>query len=250
MRVLILGGTREAARIAERTVESGHHAVTSLAGRTREPRPVAGETRTGGFGGAAGLAVHLRKGGFGALVDATHPFAATISLNAAQAAARANIPRLALHRPPWRRLEGDDWRDAATLDDAAAALPAGAHALLALGRQHLAPFLARSDLRLTARMIERADMPLPGIEVVRARPAADPGEEAAFLRAHAITHLVSRNSGGGGAYAKIAAARLLGLPVVMVARPPAPPSPRAETVDAVMAWLARLQGLSGPCRRA
>ena len=238
MRLLLLGGTREAAALAAACVEAGHHPLTSLAGRTREPRPVMGEVRTGGFGGAEGLAAFLHEGGFDALVDATHPFAAAISANAARAAAEAGTPRVVLVRPAWAPERGDDWRHVPDLETAATALPRGAHALLALGRQHLAPFLARADVRFTARMIEASDMPLPGIAIVRARPSADPDKEAGFLRARGITHLVSRNAGGPGAYAKIAAARMLGLPVVMVARPPAPPPPHAGSVGAVMAWLA------------
>ena len=238
MRLLVLGGTREAAALATACVEADHHVLSSLAGRTREPRPLAGEVRTGGFGGADGLAAFLREGGFDALVDATHPFAATISANAARAAREAGTPRVALVRPGWTRKDGDDWRTVPDIAAAARLLPSGAHALLALGRQHLAPFVRRTDVAFTARMIEAPDVSLPGIGIVRARPSADPREEAAFLRGQGVTHLVSRNAGGPGAYAKIAAARELGLPVVMIARPPAPGPPCVESVEAVMAWLA------------
>ena len=242
MRLLLLGGTREAVELAECLEADGHAITLSLAGRTREPRAANVETRMGGFGGAEGLAAFLAHGAFDALIDATHPFAATISANASLACETVGVPRMALHRPAWERRKGDDWRSAPDVPAAAAALPGGGHALLALGRQHLAPFLAREDLRLTARMIEAPDEAVAArMEIVRGRPSTDPGEEAAFLARLGVTHVVSRNSGGAGAYAKIEAARTLGLPVVMIDRPPPPSPPRVGTVGEVMTWLGSLR---------
>lgn len=238
MRVLILGGTGEAVALAAALVERRHVVTTSLAGRTREPRPVAGALRVGGFGGAEGLASYLLHEHIDVLVDATHPFASTISANAALAATRSRTRRLALHRPPWEPVPSDDWRTVPNGDAAARALPTGARALLALGRQHLAPFAVRSDVSFIVRAIEPFKPPFPAT-VLLSRPSADPATEAAMLRAYAVTHLVSRNSGGTGAYAKIAAARMLGLPVIVIGRPPAPPPPLvgsvAEAVEAIEA---------------
>ena len=240
MRLLVLGGTREAARLAELVGAAGHEVTVSLAGRTREPVPVAGTVRTGGFGGADGLAAYLRDHRIERLVDATHPFAGAISANAVRASEIARVPRVALHRPSWLALTGDDWTAVPSLEAAANALPSRCHALLALGRQHLAPFLARDDVRFTARMIEAPSPEVAArMEVVRARPSAEWQKEASFLREREITHLVSRNSGGSGAYAKIEAARALGIPVVMIDRPPAPAPPCVESAQEVIAWLAR-----------
>ena len=233
MRVLLLGGTAEAVEAAAALDALGHAVTTSLAGRTREPRPVAGGVRVGGFGGVEGLAAHLEAERVDLLIDATHPFAGTISVNAAEASARAGVPRVALHRPAWDRVPGDDWRAVPDVAAAARALPPGARALLALGRQHLAPFGARADVAMVARAIEPPDLPFEAT-VILARPSADAGEERAMLEAHRVSHLVSRNSGGLGAYAKIAAARALRLPVVMIDRPPAPPPPRVDSVEALL----------------
>lgn len=235
--ILILGGTREAAELAARLVSAKPAAriVTSLAGRTKEPAPLAGETRAGGFGGAEGLAAWLREHRATALVDATHPFAETISRNAASAALAAGVPLLRLARPAWTRVPGDDWREVASLDAAAAALAPGAVALLALGRQHLAPFAPRRDCRFVVRMVDPPGTPLPfPAELVLGRPSADPAEEAALLSQRGVGVIVCRNSGGDGAYAKIVAARSLRLPVIMVARPDDGNGKSFATVEAVL----------------
>ena len=247
-RVLLLGGTGEAVALADVLCRDRFAVTTSLAGRTREPAPVAGETRTGGFGGPAGLAEALVAGGFDALVDATHPFAETISRNAAEAAERAGVPRVVLVRPAWERLAGDDWRSVGGMAEAVTALPPGSRALVALGRQHIAPFLARDDLRLVIRSIEPIGVePLPShVTHIAARPSRDAAREADTMRAHAVTHVVSRNSGGAGAYAKIAAARTLGLPVVMIDRPTPPPGPTVADVETARRWLAERLRLTPP----
>lgn len=240
--ILILGGTAEASILAGRIAARwpDRRLIVSLAGRTKSPALPTGEVRIGGFGGAEGLAAFLRAEAVTRLVDATHPFAAGISRNAAKAAGIAGTPRLALVRPAWTPLPGDRWIEVDCLGAARDALPANARAFLALGRQHLAPFGRRPDLRLVVRMIDPPEPPLPfPAEIVLGKPSGNPDAEAALLRETRATHLVCRNSGGSASYAKIEAARRLVLPVVMIARPPEEPGERAETVDAVMAWLDR-----------
>ncbi|WP_082652388.1 cobalt-precorrin-6A reductase [Aureimonas sp. AU12] len=238
--ILLLGGTTEAVILARRIAgeRPGDRLVTSLAGRTLAPDRGEGETRTGGFGGAAGLAAFLREERITRLVDATHPFAAGISRNAAAAATEAGIPRIALLRPPWMRAAGEHWIEVACLGAARDALPLGARPFLALGRQHIAPFRHRPDLAPVLRMVDPPAEPLPfTATLILGKPGASVEAEAALLRDHAVTHLVSRNSGGTRSHAKIAAARRLGLPVVMIARPPEPDGPLARGIDEVMAWL-------------
>lgn len=238
--ILILGGTREAVELAARLVAAkpGARVVTSLAGRTREPAPVAGALRVGGFGGVEGLAAWLGDKSVTALIDATHPFAETISSNAAAAAAATGIPLLRLARPAWSREPGDSWTEVESLSAAAEALPMGAVVLLALGRQYLAPFAARTDCRFIVRMVDPPETPLPfAADLVLGKPSTDPAEEAALFRRHALTHLVCRNSGGAGAYAKIVAARDLALPVIMVGRPKNSDGRAFATVDLLLAAL-------------
>lgn len=239
--ILILGGTAEVNALVSRLCESepARRIVLSLAGRTARPILPAGcEIRIGGFGGAEGLAAFLREAGVSWLVDATHPFAAGISRNAAAAAALAGVRRIAFVRPAWDTRPGDNWIDVDCLGAARDALPVGARPFLALGRQHLAPFAHRPDLTPVVRMIDRPEPPLAfAADVVLGRPSSNAETETALLRRLGVTHLVCRNSGGAASYAKVEAARRLGLPVVMIARPPAPAPPLAGSLDAVLALL-------------
>ncbi|MGI9354234.1 MAG: cobalt-precorrin-6A reductase [Rhizobiaceae bacterium] len=220
-RILILGGTREAAELAAELVAEVHDVTTSLAGRTKEPALVAGNVRIGGFGGAQGLAQWLTENGIERLIDATHPFAKQISRNATEAAVATGVEFERLERPPWQKHTDDKWHEVITLEHAAAAVPAGARALLALGGQHLSAFATRADVHFVIRMIDPPETPLPFVQhdLILDRPSQDWREEAKLLEAKLITHIVARNSGGDGAYAKIEAARKLGVPVIMIERP-------------------------------
>ncbi len=241
-RILILGGTKEAASIAEQLVErAGFDVTTSLAGRTREPRPPAGGLRIGGFGGVDGLTDFLRRERFDLLIDATHPFAERISANAAAACAATGLPLLVLARPRWKQVAGDDWLIVPSLETAASAIPAGARVLLALGSQHLGAFSSRGDVRFIVRMVDPPETPpaLPDHEIVLGRPSAAAEEEAELLERFAVTHIVCRNSGGTGAYAKIEAARRLRLPVIMIDRP-APKADVGHSYSSVEALLAAI----------
>lgn len=220
-KVLILGGTAEASALAEKLVAAGDVSViTSLAGRTAEPVLPPCEVRIGGFGGAAGLAAYIREKGITRLIDATHPFARRISENAIQAAAETGIALEHVVRPDWERRRGDLWQEVASLEEAAQALPTGATVFLALGRQYLDAFAARSDCRFVIRMVDAPERPLPIADhaLILGKPSADPAHEAELFAAHGITHLVCRNSGGASGYGKIAAARQMGIPVIMIGR--------------------------------
>ncbi len=208
--ILILGGTKEAAALAAELV-SQHpdwRVITSLAGRTKEPKPVAGEVRIGGFGGAEGLAAYLRREHITSLIDATHPFAAQISANAKRAAEQTGIPLDIRTRPPWKKQPGDNWLEVSSLEQARDALPPGARVLLALGSQHIAPFASRADVHFIVRMVDKPEQPLalPDHELVIGMPG-DVAAETALLKRHGVTHIVCRNSGGDGAYAKVEAAQ-------------------------------------------
>ncbi|MEL7428896.1 MAG: cobalt-precorrin-6A reductase [Pseudomonadota bacterium] len=219
-RILILGGTREAAALATELVDKGHEVTTSLAGRTKEPRPVSGTVRVGGFGGVDGLVRYLGKNGIEKLVDATHPFARQISANAAQAAELTGIEFEAITRPPWQKQDGDKWIEVATLEEACDRIPPGARVLLALGSQHIDLFKRRDNVFFLVRMVDPPLNPpaLPHHALVFGKPSPDWQEELNMLKENAISMIVCRNSGGPGAYAKIEAARSLGLPVLMVQR--------------------------------
>jgi precorrin-6A/cobalt-precorrin-6A reductase len=224
-KILILGGTREAAELAGTLTGQGHDVTTSLAGRTREPDPVSGKVRIGGYSGhglsgAQGLSQFLKENGFDRLIDATHPFAPNISENARQAAEQTGIDFEIRTRAPWPMQVGDNWIEVADLAAVRKTIPAGARVLLALGSQYIAPFAQRPDVFFLVRMVDppQDKLPLGDYELLIGKPSTDPDEEAAILCQHAISHIVCRNSGGDGAYAKIVAARKLGLPVIMISR--------------------------------
>ena len=240
-RLLLLGGTREAVELARALAGNPRVETTySLAGRTRRPASVPVPVRTGGFGGPDGLAAYLRGERIDLVVDATHPYAAKMSAHAARACGSESVPRLVLHRPPWTRGPGDRWVEASDTAAAARALPAlGRRALLTIGSQGLAPFLAVEGIEFVVRAVEPPAPALdPGrFEVLLARGPFDLDSERGLLESRAIDVVVSKNSGGTAAHAKLEAARALRLPVVMIARPAPPPGERVESVAAATAWI-------------
>lgn len=236
LRVLILGGTGEGAAIA-RALEGKASVVSSLAGRTRRPAALAGAVRTGGFGGAGGLARYLREQRIDRLIDATHPFAARISANAREAAERMGVPRLAVERPMWRRQPGDRWICVAGAAAAARALADLPDAVfLTLGPGDLDAFAGLRGRRFVLRRIDPGSSPLEGAEVVLARGPFDLAGERRLFADYGVGTLVTRASGGAATEAKIAAARERGVPVVMIRRPPPEPGPRVSSVEEAVAW--------------
>lgn len=258
-RLLLLGGTGEARRLATRLGSPDPagteriEIVYSLAGRVREPAlPPSCQIRIGGFGGAAGLVDYLRAERIDAVVDATHPFAATMTTHAAQAARATGVPLLVLRRSSWREQPGDDWRRVPSLAGAVALLdrfvlpgprphsdPAP-RVFLTTGRTDLALFAGLHRPWFLARSVEPPTGPVPPrLTVILDRGPFDVAGETALLRRHRVDVLVTKNSGGTMTAAKLAAARDLGLPVVMVDRPPLPPGVAAvDDVDAAVAWVA------------
>lgn len=220
-KILILGGTTEAVDLAESLVAQGHDVTTSLAGRTVSPEVPDGNFRSGGFGGWLGLTKFLEENKFTRLIDATHPFATTISKNAVKAARKTGIPLESVQRSPWQRKAGDNWLEASSLSEASRILPSGARAFLAIGSQHLSAFAERNDVEFVVRMIDAPkSSSLPeNYEIVLGKPPIDSATEIILFESHRITHLLCRNSGGDRSYAKVEAARKLGLPVIMISRP-------------------------------
>jgi precorrin-6A/cobalt-precorrin-6A reductase len=241
MRVLILGGTAEARRLAGALAgREGVSVTLSLAGRTAQPAPQPVPVRIGGFGGAGGLAAYLRAERIDALIDATHPYAAIISANAAAAAERIGVKLLALRRPPWRMVAGDNWIEVPSVEEAVKAIgKAPRRVFLALGRQELQPFAAASQHIYLVRSVDPVDPPLavPEASYITARGPFTEAEDRALLERHGIERIVAKNSGGEATYGKIAAARTLHLPVIMLKRPALPDVVSGGTVEEVLAWL-------------
>jgi precorrin-6A/cobalt-precorrin-6A reductase len=245
-RLLILGGTAEAAELARRApAEFGRRldVVTSLAGRLPGRPDLPGHVRAGGFGGAAGLAAYLAAERIDALVDATHPFTAVISRNAGEACAACGVPRLMLIRPAWRPGPGDRWLEVDSLGEAAALLPGIARRVfLTTGPGGIEAF-AQCRCWFLVRLFapHTAPLPLADHQTIIARPPFTIEGERELMFRHRIDRLVTKNSGGPTS-AKLEAARDLGIPVVMIRRPPISVGHPGHTVDNVrdaLAWVGR-----------
>jgi len=235
-KILILGGTAEASKLASVFQPLPVEVITSLAGRTANPAAISGTVRIGGFGGAKGLAAYLATEHIDLIIDATHPYATRISQNAVIASQAANIRLIRLERPAWQKQSGDNWIDISSEAQAAAMIPAAERVFLALGRQHIEPFADRNDVHFVVRMIDPPQVKLPeDCEIVLAKPGSYEAEKH-FLAARKIGLIVSRNSGGNISYAKIEAARDLAVPVMMIARPPVAAKTVVATIEEAVAF--------------
>lgn len=238
--ILVLGGTTEASALARLLAQAELRATLSYAGRTDNPRAQPVPIRVGGFGGVDGLAAYLRDHHITHLVDATHPFAATMSANAVEAARRAGVALIALSRPAWTAIAGDRWTSVPNIPAAIAALAGPPHRImLALGRMHVDAFAAQPQHDYLLRFVDRPAAPpaLPRhILVVDRGPFTVEGD-VGLMQAHEIDLILCKNAGGSGAQAKLIAARTLGLPVMMIDRPALPQRMEVYRPDDVMAWL-------------
>lgn len=242
-RVLILGGTGEAAALARAVAASGWASpILSLAGLT-EAEPVQGVVmRSGGFGGPDGLAAYLRATGVAAVFDATHPFAARITENAVKACAAAGVPRFRLQRASWNPEPGDRWHAVDTLAQGLEWLrPRARRVFATLGRRALPELGAATAFTFVVRGIVRPEHVPENVVWISARPPFPVEAEVALFRRHEIEALFVQASGGEVTYAKIAAARELRLPVAMLTRPQ-PPEGAAGSVPEALAWLAAVLG--------
>jgi precorrin-6A/cobalt-precorrin-6A reductase len=241
VKILILGGTGEAIELANRLVEAGHAVITALAGRTKNPSRPKGKLISGGFGGAEGLAQYLGDKKIDFLIDATHPFAQSMSANAVAAAKTAGLELVRLRRPRFEEPADAHWWRVENAEAAAEVLPAGATVFLTLGRQTLAPFTSRTDIHFLVRSIEAPDIDLPAnFATVQARPPFLRADEIALMKREGITHLVAKNSGSAQTEEKLQAAYMLRIQVVMIARPELEPCPEVDSIAEVEAIIAQL----------
>jgi len=250
LNVLVLGGTTEASALAGELAARTIPATLSYAGRVANPRTQPVPVRVGGFGGVQGLAHYVRDTGVTHLVDATHPFAATMSANAVHAAGLAGVPLIALTRPAWRPVSGDRWHMVADVEAAVLALAGPARRIfLATGRLHVQAFAAQPQHHYLLRFVDAPAVPpalphhtlphhtLPHHTLIVDRGPFDAAGDERLLRAHAIDVVVSKNAGGTGAEAKLIAARALGLPVILIDRPVILARREVYSVADVLRWL-------------
>ncbi|KPH76047.1 cobalt-precorrin-6A reductase [Bosea vaviloviae] len=242
MTVLILGGTSEAAALDQHLAEQAPdiRAIISLAGHTVDPRPSNLPVRVGGFGGVEGLRQYLRDENIIAVIDATHPFAAIMPFNAEHACKAEGVPLLAIRREPWHEQPGDRWQEVRDIEAAAGVLgPKPRRVFLTIGRLDLPVFAEAPQHHYLVRAIEPIGdrLPVPHVTVIQQRGPFHADDEEDLMRREGIEILVSKNSGGEATAGKLVAARRLGLPVVMVARPPKPDVETVAHVHQVLPWL-------------
>jgi len=242
MTVLLLAGTGEAKRIAWGLADTGVNVVASLAGATRSPDPLPVPTRIGGFGGEEGFRAYLSAHKISAVLDATHPFAEKITARTARACRETGMPYSVVVRPEWVACEGDNWTVIGAPQEAAAHIPADGVVFLATGRQTLAEYANLEGRRVLARMIDPPTAPFPfeGGEFVLGRPPFSVKREVSDFRALGVTHLVVKNAGGEGGRAKLDAARVLDLPVLMLSRPTVPEATVLSSVSEAISWVTSL----------
>jgi precorrin-6A/cobalt-precorrin-6A reductase len=240
-KLLILGGTGEARALADALADRPDLEVTtSLAGRTVEPRRPRGNTRVGGFGGATGLADYIAAAGIDLVIDATHPYAAAISAHAVEACSTTARPLLRFERPAWQPRKGDRWIIVDSLVAAAKVVPQLGHrAFLTIGVKELAAFADIEGVWFLVRLVDRPSDPIPlrNFELVLARGPFELADERTLMRRHRIELVIAKNSGGEATYGKIAAARELGLPMLLLRRPPLPPAETADSMATALAWI-------------
>lgn len=241
MRVLLLGGTAEARAVAVRLQQSQVRFLSSLAGRVSSPRLPVGEVRVGGFGGVEGLRAYLRENGITDVVDATHPFASTMTAHAQQACVAAGVPLIRYARPGWAaRSDAPGWHWAAHFDEVCrSAGQLGARPFLTTGRQTLDNVTGWTDRDVLVRVVEPVDRPIPPRwKVIHDRGPYDIAGEISLMRRYRIDVLVTKDSGGDYTSAKLDAAAELAIPVVVLSRPPRPAGlDEVSSVDECLALL-------------
>lgn len=225
-RVLLLGGTGDALRLAR---SLGPEQVYSLAGLGRVPRDLNCQVRVGGFGGAQGLAEYITAERLDLLVDATHPYAAQISANAALAAEQDGIPCWALRRPAWQAGSGDDWREVGDWAELIAAISDFRRPFFTLGREPLAHLHEIPEHQhWTVRCLD-AQPPAARAEIIGDRGPFNLETERTLFERLNCDVLISKNSGGDSTEPKLQVARERDLPVLLLRRPVLPTASREFT---------------------
>ena len=238
--LLILAGTTEATDLAKLVAEANISATLSYAGRVERTKPQPLPKRIGGYGGAQGLAEYLRAEKVTHVIDATHPFASQMSVNAINACRETGTHLCALTRPAWDSVDGDQWHRVPTIETAAEHLQGleETNVMLAIGRMHLAEFACAPQHQYLLRLVDKTEtLPLPKATALFSRGPFSTKDDIALMRDHNIKLLVSKNAGGRGTYSKIEAARHLGIPVVMIDRPAIPERAEVHTPKDALDWV-------------
>jgi len=239
MKLLLLAGSGEARRIAAALKKAGTDVVASLAGATRQPADLGVPTRIGGFGGRDGFEAYLRDACIGAVLDATHPFAARITDRTAEVCRERGLPHAVVRRPGWQPQPGDDWRYFEREEEVAGFVPGGATVFLGTGVNGLAGFGNLPPRKVICRRIDAPRNPFPfeGGAYLVGRPPFSVADEKRLFTELGVDWLVVKNSGGAASRTKLDAARELGIKVALQRRPPLPEARVLRSVDEALDWV-------------
>lgn len=242
MTILLLAGSVEAKDIAIGLAALNLPTIASLAGVTRSPKPMDVPMRIGGFGGTAGFCNYLSAAGIRAVIDATHPYATQITKRTAMVCNDVMMPYLHVLRAPWVAQIGDVWTEIAREEDAAAHIPKGSTVFLGTGRQTLDRFKGLSGCRVICRQIDPPTAPFPfeGGEFLIGRPPFTVAHEKSIFAQLCIDWIVVKNAGGNASATKLTAARELGIPVLMIARPAGPKALIVDNPVDALTWAQNL----------
>lgn len=238
MTVLLLGGTGDAKRIAQRLADKNVKAVVTLAGATRNPDKLPLPTFSGGFGGRARFGQFLKEHSISKVLDATHPFAAQITERTAQVCKELSVSHCMFVRAPWKPETGDNWIEISQEEDAANHVSNGQTVFLGTGRQTLARFANLEGCHVICRQIDPPEsaFPFAGGEFIVGRPPFSVDHEIALFKERGVDWLVVKNAGGALSKSKLVAARELGIPVLMIKRPPLPDAEIVSDVESAIKW--------------
>lgn len=243
MRVLLLAGTNEARALAQRLDRDGRiELFTSLAGATSRPAEIAGNLRVGGFGGRDGNVKFIKDNKIDAVLDVTHPFAQRISRRMSDICGELGVPYLQVLRPAWVAQSGDDWRRVSQLEDVGGAIADAQRVFLGTGPGSVEEIGPLPVERVLCRRIDAPKRAYPhdNGDWIQGRPPFSVEDEIAFFKDHRIDLIVTKNAGGTGGWAKVEAARMLGLPVVMVDRPEPVGGDLVDSVEGALDWIEAL----------
>ncbi|WP_420011584.1 precorrin-6A/cobalt-precorrin-6A reductase [Tateyamaria sp.] len=225
--IAVLGGARETLRAVEWLTRAGANGVV-IWGTGTDP------VRTP-FRDAPMVSLAETD----AILDASHSFD---EVTRAIAVARAPaVPYAHVGRAPWVPGPGDLWTEVQTLTEAVAALPSGARVFAATGRGSL-DVLAAHDGPVFLRQLARHDlpMPLPNGQFIFGNAPFAVADEVGLLTDLKIDVVLARNIGGAGSFPKLAAARELGLPAVVLRPPARPDGPHLASYEDVQHWVQSL----------
>ncbi len=219
--LLILGGTAEAKALAHDFHQEGIGVTYSIAGLVRQA-DLPCKLVSGGFSQFGGLENYIRLNHIHAVLDATHPFAQKISKTVVMVAKQRGIPCWRFIRPEWQAVGADRWSLFPSDRKLQLRLNNYQSVFLTIGQldqswlEFLQRFAGTVLWRTAVAPKTKFTSKIKWIEGIAPFSLED---EITLMKRHNIDCLVTKNSGGDKTYAKLQAARKLGIDVLMLERP-------------------------------